>query len=137
MNLSKFMVVIGLSIILQGCAALSAVKGLLGDGANNSIDKSVKVEANLAARDNKKSLVSHESTRTYNNGGNVIRNGVQVRGNSLVGIMVATAAQAADVLLLVFMYFLYKSFSIYMSVKADIYERKLKCRLDKKNKTIN
>lgn len=132
MSLSRLAAIIFLSVSLQGCAALSAVKGLLGNGDNNSTDKSVNVEANLAARDNKKSLISHENSRTYSNKGNVVTNGVQVKGNSLVGIMVATAAQAADVLLLVAMYFVYKGFIKYMSVKADIYERKLRCKLNKK-----
>ena len=65
----KGLVIISLVLFLQGCSALSAIKGVFGNGANNSTDKSVNVEANLAARDNKKSIISHEMTRTYQNKG--------------------------------------------------------------------
>ena len=120
---------------MQGCSALSVIKGVFGNGANNSTDKSVNVEANLAARDNKKSIISHEMTRTYQNKGNVVSNGVQVRGNSLVGIIAASAAQGIDVLLMVIGFFIYKGFIKYMDVRADIWERRFKIKVEKlKNK---
>ncbi len=117
--------------VLSGCAALSAVKGLLEDGDNNSTDKSLKVEANLAARDNKKAIVSHEMTRTYQNKGNVVSNGVQVRGNSLVGIIAASAAQGIDLLVMVLGWLVYRGFCKYMDVRADIWERRFRLKIEK------
>lgn len=129
-RLNKLLVVIFLALMLQGCAALSAVKGLLGDGDNNSTDKSVSVDANLAARDNKRALVDHEVTRTYKNSGDVVSNGVQVRGNSLVGIIAASAAQGIDLLIMVISFLTYKGFSKYMDVRADIVERRLRLKME-------
>jgi hypothetical protein len=127
----KVIVVLLVCCVLSGCAALSAVKGLLGDGDNNSTDRSLKVEANLAARDNKKAIVSHEMTRTYQNKGNVVSNGVQVRGNSLVGIIAASAAQGIDLLVMVLGWLVYRGFCKYMDVRADIWERKFKLKMEK------
>jgi hypothetical protein len=45
--------------------------------------------------------------------------------------MVATAAQAVDVLLLVAMYFVYKGFIKYLDVRADIYDRRLRLMMEK------
>ena len=127
----KVLSVLLLCCLLSGCAALSAVKGLLGDGDNNSTDKSVNVEANLAARDNKKAIVSHEMTRTYQNKGNVVSNGVQVKGNSLVGIIVASAAQGIDLLVMVLGWLIYRGFCKYMDVRADIWERRFRLKMEK------
>lgn len=131
MSLNKGLVILALALMLQGCAALSAVKGLLGNGDNNSTDKSLKVEANLAARDNKKAIISHEITRTYQNKGNVVSNGVQVRGNSLVGIIAASAAQGIDVLVMVLGWLVYRGFCKYMDVRADIWERRFRLKMEK------
>lgn len=127
----KGLLIISLVFLLQGCSALSTVKSLLGSGDNHSTDKSVKVEANLAARDNKKAIVNHEITRTYHNKGNVVSNGVQVRGNSLVGIIAASAAQGIDLLLMVLGWFIYKGFCKYMDVRADIWERRFILKMKK------
>ena len=127
----KVLTVLLLCCLLSGCAALSAVKGLLGDGDNNSTGKSLNVEANFAARDNKKAIVSHEMTRTYQNKGNVVSNGVQVRGNSLVGIIAASAAQGIDLLVMVLGWLIYRGFCKYMDVRADIWERRFRLKMEK------
>lgn len=62
------------SFFLNGCAALSAIKGFVGSG--DSTDRSINAEANIAARDNNKSIISSKHENKYSNKRDVIQNGI-------------------------------------------------------------
>lgn len=121
----KGLLIISICAMLSGCAALSAVKGLIGAG--DSTDKSVNVEANLAAKDNNKAIMN--STASYDNKGDVVSNGIA--GRDLWGVLVASAAQGIDLLLMVLGWLTYKGFTKYMDVRADIWERRFKLKMEK------
>lgn len=123
--MKRIAVVLALCCMLSGCAALSAVKGLIGAG--DSTDKSVNVEANLAAKDNNKAIVN--STASYDNKGDVVSNGIA--GRDLWGVLVASAAQGIDILLVIMAWLIYKGFAKYMDVRADIWERRFKLKMEK------
>ena len=110
---------------LSGCAALSALKSLAGSG--DSDDRSVNVDANVAARDNKHAVFSSESTRSYANKGDVINNGIE--GKGAWKKILASAVQGLDVLLTVIAILVFKGFSKYLDVRADIFERRLKLKM--------
>ena len=61
----------------------------------------------------------------------MVSNGVQVRGNSLVGIIAASAAQGIDLLVMVLGWLIYRGFCKYMDVRADIWERRFRLKMEK------
>lgn len=76
-KLLKVALLISLGTNLCSCAALSAIKGFVGSGENTN--RSVNVEANLAARDNNKSIISSKQETKYSNKGNVVQRGIMSR----------------------------------------------------------
>ena len=84
-------------ISLSSCAALSALKSFAGSG--DSADSSVNVEANVAARDNKKAVFSSESNRSYANKGNVTQNGVKFKEGSFTGLILASGMGGIDLVM--------------------------------------
>ena len=125
--MKRIAVVLALCCMLSGCAALSAVKGLIGAG--DSTDKSVNVEANLAAKDNNKAIMNSTTSQSYRNKGNVISNGLS--SDSLWKVLVASAAPRIDLLLIVLGWLAYKAFDKYMDVRADIWERRFRLKMEK------
>ena len=110
---------------LSGCAVVSALASRAMGG--HSADSSTNVEANVAAGDNKKAVFSSESNRSYANKGNVINNGVDAK--DVWKTIVASAVHGIDSLLTLIAILVYAGFSKYLSVRADIFERRLKLKM--------
>jgi len=130
-----FIAIVSIGILLQGCTALSALKAFTGSG--ESTDKSVNVEANIAARDNKKAIISADTSESYTNKGNVTQHGIKFKDGSLSDLILSSGIGGVDLLVALFILMVTKIICFYLTMRQKNIEKKLQIKTLKLEKEKN
>lgn len=126
-RIRNVLAIILVRVLLQGCAALSALKALVGSG--DSTDRSVNVEANMAARDNKKAIISADTSESYVNKGDVTQNGVKFKECSLSGLIWAGGMGGVDLLIALLILVVARVLCFYLEMRQKNITKKLQIKL--------
>ena len=123
-KLSNVVILLLLCLSLQSCSLFSALKPLTGSGT----DKSVDVEANVAARDNKKAIVSREQSESYKNTGNITKthHGINFKEDSLSKLV---WLGGLDVIIVLIIVMVSKVLRSYFKMRAKIITKKLELKM--------
>lgn len=126
-RISNVFVIILVCVLLQGCAALSALKAFVGSG--DSTNRSVNVEANMAARDNKKAIISADTSESYANKGDVTQNGVKFKEGSLSGLIWAGGMGGVDMLVALLILVVARVLCFYLEMRQKNIAKKLQLKM--------
>ncbi len=94
--------------------------------AGKGTDNSVNVEANLATRDNKKAVISHEKSASYRNKGDVTHQGVNFEEDTLSKLIWAAGL---DIIIVLAIIMSAKVLFAYFQMRGRIITKKLELKM--------